>query len=292
MEMHGRTASQKGNALEYAVKAIEQSILRMQPGAAGCDFTIECKKLIKVGGVPHEIDVYVTVHFGPKYQSIFIFECKNWAKPIDKNHIIIFSEKISASGAAQGYFVAKSFTAGARGQADKDKRVTLLTVEEHDPLLLAPNFSQSGMSCSPPVSISFKVTARDGSELGPGRPIEKDDLSVQVSYKGNLTTLEEVVTSIADDVVKKNFHKLSEIKQPGEHLASTQFVEEFSTGHLEILGKDIAKIEGTVAVKLFVYNEVIECSFDVATRGRVIQFKPVVHPGGGVSRSRILFTYK
>jgi hypothetical protein len=174
-----KTPRQKGDALESAVKAIEQSILRMAPNAASRNFTIECKKLIKVGNVPHEIDVYVTVHFAPKYDSVFIFECKNWAKPVDKNEIIIFSEKITVSKATHGYVVAKSFTTAAKAQAEKDKRITLLTVEEQDPLL-SGFLSSAPRICmrSPPVAVGFDIIAKDGSRL------MVPDPSTPVSYRG------------------------------------------------------------------------------------------------------------
>jgi hypothetical protein len=276
--MTERTAAQKGNILEDAVKTIETSILRTEPRAVGHDFTIECRKVIKVDGVPHEIDIYVTVHFGPKYPSIFIFECKNWAEPIDKNHVIIFSEKIAVSGATHGYFVAKAFTAGARAQADKDKRITLLTVAEHDPLLLAPSYPQRGMTFSPH-SIAFTVTAYDGCV------IKAPDHSLPATYKNSLTTVGAVIKSIGDETFMKCDPLMNE---PGEHFQYIPFLREYAPEELKILDKEVSNIQGEVEIKVFIYDEVIDYSFDVATRGRVIQFNPVQHPDGIISRSRIV----
>jgi hypothetical protein len=123
MTMSATDSNQKGNVLESAVLAIEQAILRSVPTAAGQNQTIESRKLVNVDGVRHEIDVYVTVNFAHGYCAIFIFECKNWAQPVGKNEIIVFSEKIAAIGAAYGYFVARSFTSDARAQAEKDSRI-------------------------------------------------------------------------------------------------------------------------------------------------------------------------
>src|SRR5260370_13292084 len=95
----------KGDALENAVAAIEEVILRSSVGRKPI---IEKKKIIIVNEVRHEIDVYVTADLAPGYKSIFIFECKNWKEAVGKNEIIIFSEKIDLSRATYGGFVTNS----------------------------------------------------------------------------------------------------------------------------------------------------------------------------------------
>src|SRR5258706_13182003 len=126
------SAQAKGDALENAVAAIEEVILQSSAGI-GRKPIIEKKKIVVVNGVRHEIDVYVTVDLAPGYKPIFIFECKNWKEAIGKNEIIIFSEKIDASRATSGCFVAKSYTSDAVNQAKQDPRITLLLAAEHDP---------------------------------------------------------------------------------------------------------------------------------------------------------------
>jgi hypothetical protein len=270
------------------VKAIEQSILRMAPNAAGRDFTIDCKKLIKVGNVPHEIDVYVTVHFAPKYDSVFIFECKNWAEPIDKNEIIIFSEKIAVSKATHGYVVAKSFTAGAKAQAEKDKRITLLTVEEQDPLL-SGFLSSAPRICrlSPPVAVGFDIIAKDGSRL------KVPDHSTLVSYRGSQKTSLELLEYLANEATREYLiNEAAREQEPGEHQVAFEFEREFADGELEIFGKSVQKISAGGYFTVFIFQEVIEYSFDVKSRGRVIRFAPVPLPGGDVMNSKIVITYK
>jgi hypothetical protein len=102
------TPQQKGNSLEAAVAAIEALILATAPGLREKTFLIESKKIVKVDGVRHEIDIFVTIDLGQEYKSIFIFECKNWKDAVDKNEIIILSEKVRATAAAHGYLVANS----------------------------------------------------------------------------------------------------------------------------------------------------------------------------------------
>jgi hypothetical protein len=127
------TPQQKGNALEAAVLAIEELILRTSPNVKDKTYRIESKKLINVGGVHHEIDVFVTFELGPGYNPVYIFECKNWKEAVGKNEIIVFAEKIAAAGAQRGFFVAKSFTADAVAQANKEPRMELVVAAEHDP---------------------------------------------------------------------------------------------------------------------------------------------------------------
>jgi hypothetical protein len=123
----------KGRELENAVHAIESVILQSSPTLHDKALTIEARKHITVGGVHHEVDIFVTVEVANGYTSTFIFECKNWEDAVGKNELIVFSEKIDATSAQRGFFVAKSFTKDAAAQAQKDPRITPLTATEHDP---------------------------------------------------------------------------------------------------------------------------------------------------------------
>jgi hypothetical protein len=120
------TPQVKGNALEDAVHLIERTILQNNPATKDAVITIEPKKIIIRDGVKHEIDIFITIDNGKGYESIFIFECKNWEKAVGKNEIVVFSDKINAVQAQKGFFIAKSFGKYAVAQAKKDKRIELL----------------------------------------------------------------------------------------------------------------------------------------------------------------------
>src|ERR1700722_8924757 len=111
------TPAEKGNDLEKVVAGIERHILHTSPNLCENPFLIESKKIICVGGVHHEIDIFVTIDSARGYKSVYIFECKNWTDAVGKNEVIIFSQKIGAAQAQHGYFVAKSFTRDAEAQA-------------------------------------------------------------------------------------------------------------------------------------------------------------------------------
>ena len=90
---------EKGNALEIAVQAIETVILESSPSLRGQPFEIERRKILTVDRVRHEIDVFVKVGAATGYESVFIFECKNWEAPVHKNELIVFSKLHSRSAA-------------------------------------------------------------------------------------------------------------------------------------------------------------------------------------------------
>ncbi len=100
---------------------IETTILKASPALTENRFTIENKKIIVAEGVRHEIDILVSVDLSNGYEATFVFECKNWEEKVGKNEIIVFSEKIKATQAQKGFFVARSFTADAQAQASKLK---------------------------------------------------------------------------------------------------------------------------------------------------------------------------
>src|SRR5260370_28947987 len=95
----------KGNALEKAVRLIQEAILSSDPSIAGTKFSIEVNKTVTVSGVRHEIDVLVTTVPGSSYASTHLFECKNWAKPVGKNEVIVLTDKVKALNASRGFMV-------------------------------------------------------------------------------------------------------------------------------------------------------------------------------------------
>ena len=97
-------AQMKGDALEKAVQLIETYILGTNPATKEAIVTFEPKKIVVVNGVKHEIDIYITIDYGKGYKAIFIFECKNWTKKVDKDEIIVFSKKVEVVHSRFGHF--------------------------------------------------------------------------------------------------------------------------------------------------------------------------------------------
>jgi len=65
----------KGRLLEDSVALVERKILKVSANASS--FDVQPRKRIKVKGVNHEIDLWVTVRTAPGYELLVIFECKN-----------------------------------------------------------------------------------------------------------------------------------------------------------------------------------------------------------------------
>jgi hypothetical protein len=84
-----KTAHQKGTELEQSIGAIERTILSANPSLSDNSYEITFRRIIIIEGVKHEIDVWVEFDIGNGYKSIFIFEARNWAKTIGKDHILV-----------------------------------------------------------------------------------------------------------------------------------------------------------------------------------------------------------
>lgn len=275
-----RTAAEKGNALEEAVGLIESLILSVDPGASEKAFTIEYKKILVVDGVRHEMDLYVTVHFAPGYQSIFIFECKNWAEPVGKNEIIIFSEKVKAVGAAHGYFVATAFTADAKAQAKKDNRLTLRYAVEHDPLQTLSWINHYD-AVQRYYSLQIEIYAREGQVQGPTSG------SLQVQYNGDTTDFHTLLIPWARDQAREPLKHFASERAAGVYDFDVDFVRVFFPGNLRILGEDIDLIHVLAKTTVEIYRAPLASSFEIESRGKVISWGALETPSVNIGKSYI-----
>lgn len=273
--------SEKGNSLEQAVAAIERHILATAPGLNEGSFLIESKKVLVIGGVRHEIDIFVTIDSGPGYKSVFIFECKNWEDAVGKNEIIVFSEKIDAIPAQYGYFVAKSFTKDAEAQAKKDLRITLLIATEHDPLGIPTPFDFHFIQ---PVIKQVEVMFKGKS--GSGEPVELNVDSTTAELNGSTLNLKEYVNIWASQLANEDVRRFPSRQLPdGNYERSAETSREFERGDFVIDGTAILETTLRITYAVQVINAAVLSSFEVATRGRVLSLAPVQMGGASVSVS-------
>ena len=230
------TSQEKGDALELAVAAIERVIL--QNAKSGGAPTFERKKIIKVAGVRHEIDLYLTVDIASGYNAIFIFECKNWQKAVDKNEIIVFIKKIQDSSASIGFFVAKSYTADAKAAAKTDPRVILYDAIEHDPAE-----EPTELFCRFPHMTSCKINFRPFEA-----PEQKTDFKkasdCRIKFRGEDKKLGELFYQWTTEACTKEFAAFMEnpvpeglYPQPPVHK-----VRKFPRGELFLDGREISEV--------------------------------------------------
>jgi hypothetical protein len=275
-------SSEKGNSLEAAVAAIERQILTTEPGLRENTFVIESKKIINVGGVHHEIDIFVSIDSAPGYKSIFIFECKNLVEAVGKNDLVIFSEKIDAAQAQHGYFVAKSFTKDALAQASKDPRITILIATEQDPTTvpvpLHLHWIDSKLHAVAAVFIGWN--SRGTEEI----PLDMVSATFQTS--GGLSNVKEYLMEWAEEASKQDLNRFrSERVSDGTYLRRTEASREFEHGAVLLDGIVIKRANLTVDYNVRVLHLVVMSSFEVQRRGRVVSFAPVPIEGTTVTIS-------
>jgi hypothetical protein len=276
---------QKGNALEDAVRAIEELILRASPNVKEKSYLVESKKVITVGGVHHEIDLFVSFELGPGYKSIYIFECKNWKEAVGKNEIIVFAEKIAAAGAQRGFFIAKSFTVDALAQASKEARMELVFASEHDPVNTIAPFGYHTTRTTPThVTIEFtKWGARLTERV-------KIDLPKAVATRnGNPLDLLEYINAWGTEAITESMRTFPSGTLPeGIYQRECSSERSFAEGVLTINETSMQTATITVQFDIILVRPAIKSDFEVNGRGRVISFEE--HKVGDMTMYKVQFT--
>jgi hypothetical protein len=273
------TPREKGDLLEAAVAAIERHILAFSPALREETFAIESKKIIKVGDVHHEIDIFVTIDAGHEYKSIFIFECKNWLDAIGKNDVIIFSHKIDAVRATHGFLVAKSFTKDAQAQAAQDSRLTLLVASEHDPTTM-PRPIDLNFHISMPTLEHFEVNLHRRGATGRKQGVVAVE-TAQARLLGNDINLGHYLLGWAEelcaaDVVGFRTEKLDD----GDYERTANAERRFGLGELSVNNLDIERGEISLRYKVRVLRPLVVSYFEVVSRGHFRLLAPVQLPTG------------
>jgi hypothetical protein len=280
------TPQQKGNALEAAVLAIEVLILRTSPNVKERTYLIESKKHINVGGVHHEIDVFVTFDLGHGYNPVYIFECKNWKEAVGKNEIIVFAEKISAAGAQRGFFVAKSFTADAVAQANKEPRMELVVAAEHDPASTILPFRYQS-TFTKPTHIKA-VFSRWGK---PGTNSLKYDLSQAVAtLNGNSLNLLDYMNAWVSEATNESMRTFpSGTLADGTYLRECESDRTFADGFFIVNDINIGTARISVQFEIYLVRPAVKSHFEINGRGRVISF--AAHTVGDATMNEVQFTF-
>jgi Restriction endonuclease len=263
------SAKAKGTALEDAVRAIEDTILRSSPGLSEGTFRFQSNRIVKIGGVRHEIDIFVTAALPSGYESTFIFECKNWQAKVGKNEIIVFAEKIASLGAQRGFFVASSFTKDARAQAAKDIRIQLLTASFVKPVTAVqfPQLVQTHIGATT-AHVQFGIPNFSSTPLA-----SLPDLGKQTIRVGTETTVaKDYIDRWIDSVrrIEVNRMDLSE-KEDGEYTIQFSAEAQFPDGEASIDDFTLRQISVSGTAQVAIVRAQVLSIFDVETRGRFLQ---------------------
>ena len=267
------TPLQKGDALETAVRAIENVILRTVPALAENTFLIHGKKILIVDDVRHEIDLWVEVDLGKGYNTLFIFECKNWESKVDKNEIIIFSKKIEVSRAQKGFFVAKSFTKDTLAQAKHDPRITILLATEHSPEEIPVPFDMHFV-VNGKTHADFEVIER-----GKGIQLDKvrlDAAEATTTLGTDRIDLDNYVRQWISEACDERLRSFPSGNQPdGVYELETSVERHFDEGEFVVNGKDMRLAKLHVAFQVHITRPPVVSYFEVPTRGRALTLAPV-----------------
>jgi len=280
-----RTPQEKGDALEIAVAAIEHHILSTSPSLREKTFLIESKKIIQVGGVHHEIDVFVRIDLGGGYTSTFIFECKNWEAAVGKNEIIVFAEKIAAAQAQHGFFVAKSFTKDGEAQAALNPRVRLVIASEHHP---AGGILPDGFHTMIQIPLHVETAFHKGDGNTELKTI--DIPKAVAALRGEAINLGDYLVQWADEAANADSLKFQSGGCPaGDYERSTSVRRDYAKGEFIVDGMEIAWAEQLVRYNARIVRPAVISHFEVRTRGRVVSLAPVHLPVGGAMEMKLIY---
>ena len=256
---------------------IERFILDHSPSLKEKPFLFENKKIINVGGVHHEIDIFVTIDLGDGYRSVFIFECKNWQEAVDKNEVIVFAEKIAAVQAQVGFFVAKSFTKDAHAQAAANPRISLLTASEPDPTTAPMPFGFHGAILTPAdLGATFFVRGADHSNF-----VSVNFATVTAKLLGNVIDLLKYLQNWAEEESSADVLKFRSERVPeGTYQRKAEGRREYAAGDLTLDEKDIERAEIQVSYNVTIVRPIVASYFEVESRGRVVSLAPIQIPTG------------
>jgi hypothetical protein len=268
----GSSAGEKGHALELAVHTIEELILESSPDLREQrPFQIQRRKTITVAGVRHEIDIYVSVKGSIGYDSAFIFECKNWKKPVGKNDMIVFSRKINVAVAQRGYFVAKTFTKHALAEAALDPRITILYATEHPTGHPPPEgFHITADAGAKPYTI-FRIRGTTGEKTD---PIDVNGKTFLIGGQEMLIT--EYLGTWMEQLYQDRLLRFQTAHlDEGIYSMPADVTEHFNPGDVILDGKDIESIRLFVEFAVRIVRPTVDSDFEVISRGRVIRLSKV-----------------
>lgn len=266
----------KGRVLEDAVEAIERAILASDPEMANRTIRVHARKRIVVQDVMHEIDLWVELA-GPKgYDSLFVFECKNWEDDVTKNEVIIFSEKIRAVGAQRGFIVAREFNDGARAQAKLDPRVQLLDLrkEEFD-RLRAPMFPMIQINESHHAAVKLfppEVGRRRGRQIDPAK--------IKLVENGQRVSFSEWLARWEAELKEERSNRWDTVRLPaGNYTLEISGRRTFAPGTCSFQGAPLDAVEVKLTIPTRIERPVFTGSIEVVGRGRVLKLEPFTVAG-------------
>jgi hypothetical protein len=252
------TSRQKGDELERAVRAIELAVLRQSPGYHEKTVRIEGKKKFKSSsGVPHEVDIWVSVELAAGYEALFIFECKNWKRKVGKKEAADFARKVENAKAQRGFLVAATLTKGAEAIVKGDPHMEWLVARELSADEVPERIKRFYGVLSETIEDRYHIVQKEDGAA------EAIDLKSAVfTVHGEPEDLVRYLREWASHVVKPTSEGVHPFEAVGRYPPDAG---------LTLNGLPVKEISVSGKVRVsYVPGEVVS-RFEVATRGRVVQ---------------------
>lgn len=254
------------------MKFIQRAILDTEPSLRGTQFTIETNQHFTINGVRHEVDVLVKTLPASPYESVWIFECKNWKRTVGKNEPIVLAEKVKALRANRGFFVARRISKHAKAQLDQDKRLGFIPCT--DDFLSPLNRLELVHTVREPQTIEVRLKER-------GLPVAEQPAALY--WKGEPCLLNNAAVNFtaflrqqADEVLLRSKWVEAE-QQPheGEMPGERSVLLKFEEGELKLGCIDVEWIALLVRFTTRVRIQRLLSSFELQGQGRVFSFEPI-----------------
>lgn len=271
-------SKKKGDKLEDAVEQIESAILRVNPALKASKFIIERNKIFIKNGVKHEIDLYIKVDPGNDYDSLFIFECKNWdSKSVGKNEIIAFEEKIKVTNATKGFFISKNLGKYAVAQAKLNEKIVLLNADDtFVDINIFPKFAPAIFNDNKKRKANILVTQREVEDKKISREIKLESIILKGKKISQKDFLNKFLKIIEDEKISFESERL---KVEGIYNFNHQKTFIFSPDELKINDFDISEIVVSLDFELEIIKPKVVSSFDVEDRGRFLSYELIKSNG-------------
>jgi hypothetical protein len=262
----------KGRALEDAVGFIQDAVLRSDPTFKGIEFTIDTRQTVKVKNVSYEVDVLVKTLLRTQLEATWIFECKNWARPVGRKEIQDLSTRVNALGATKGFIVAKSLSKNAYAQLEQEMRLEFIRCREDfwSPL----NSTELIHTTHDLLPIGVLIKER-GVPTIPS-PARLDFRNLNCSLNGKTIDFVHYVHTQMDQMIAEDRNQhLSQYFFEGNHWGESTGLLKYSLGELMIDAMDVEYI--TIPLRFFITirKRRIVSKFELEARGRAFNFEPI-----------------
>lgn len=268
----------KGRKLEQAVKSILEVILDSAPEVKGKDCTIETNVLDRSSGVHHEIDVLVTTNSNSDFETKWIFECKNWSQPVDKDVVTVLADKVEALRASKGFLVAHSLTRGAEAQLQKKERLKFIRCQENfsGPLVdvqLTHTYTDS-------LPIVGKIHFRDRFCSSDLPPLDYSQPSCR--WFGHAVDFAKFIENEVGKLMKQDLlDRAGQYNHLGTHWGYQHVILDMEYRELELNGFAVDSLELPLFYFVTTARAKIHSKFELEGKGRFISFESPEHDKDG-----------